>query len=231
MKLIGKLLKVLGITLAAIFVSVLILFVVSVIIVFAQITNYNTTVFNDTTYATIEQLHHDYIEALEFAYYNGDSSTDNYPKELVSYFEDGEDVMVVCTYSSNIGSEVKQDSLLVYIVKKTVDGYYLEIPSRGISSIYMAVIPLHSDYDHFTYDSSYAEYKTIEQKKCYGFAFKNASADYTLYFDGLKMKETACVNPFTGEEFILCYAASDKTHNVIELLITPQDERHTLEIK
>jgi hypothetical protein len=231
MKLIGKLLRILGVTLAAIFVSVLILFVVSVIIVFAQITNYNTTVFNDTTYATIEQLHHDYIEALEFAYYNGDSSTDNYPKELVSYFEDGEDVMVVCTYSSNIGSEVKQDSLLVYIVKKTVDGYYLEIPSMGISSIYMAVIPLHSDYDHFTYDSSCVEYKTIEQKKCYGFAFKNASADYTLYFDGLKMKETECMNPFTGEEFILCYAASDKTYNVIESLITPQDERHTLEIK
>ena len=52
-----------------------------------------------------------------------------------------------------------------------------------------------------------------------------------FYFDSTEMSEVKCVNPFTGEEFILCYASSDKTYNVIESLITPQDERHTLEIK
>ena len=46
-----------------------------------------------------------------------------------------------------------------------------------------------------------------------------------------KMNETECMNPFTGEEFILCYASSDKTYNVIESIMTPKDERHTLEIK
>ena len=48
--------------------------------------------------------------------------TDNYPKELVSYFEDGENVIVLCTYSSDIDSEVNQDSILAYIAKKIPKG-------------------------------------------------------------------------------------------------------------
>ena len=231
MRIIGKILKILGMILAAVWIGALLLCIVSGVIIFSQITNYNTTVFNDTTYVTIEKLHDDYVEALERAYSNGDSVTDYYPQELVSYFEDGEDVIVICTYSSGINTEVKQDSLLVYIAKKTIEGYYLEIPHMGISAVYMAVIPLHSNYDHFTYDYAYMEYKTVEQKKCYGFAFKDTSAEHALYFDGLKMNETECMNPFTGEEFILCYASSDKTYNVIESIMTPKDERHTLEIK
>jgi hypothetical protein len=228
MKKIGKML---GIILAAVWIGALTLFIVSGVIIISQISDYNTTVFNDKTYNTIEELHSDYLEALDLAYNNGDSMTDYYPKELVSYFEDGDDVLVVCKYSSDMNTEVKQDSLLVYIVKKTIEGYHLEIPRMGISAIYMAVIPLHSNYDHFSYDYSYVEYKTPEEKKCYGFAFKDTNADYDLYFDGVKMDEIKCVNPFTDEEFILCYATSDKTYNVLESFMTPKDQRHTLEIQ
>lgn len=228
MKIIGK---IFGIAFAVVWISVLILCIVSGVIILLQVSNYSTTVFNDTNYITIEELHYDYIEALEYAHFNGDSMTDYYPKELVSYFEDGENVIVLCTYSSDIDSEVKQDSILAYIAKKNIEGYYLEIPYMGISAIYMAIVPLHSNYDHFTYHYAYVEYKTLEEARCYGFAFKDSSASHTMLFDGVKMDEIECVNPFTGEEFILCYAASDKTYNVLESFMTPKDERHTLEIQ
>ena len=217
--------------LSVIWISVVIIMLISGVIIIAQISNYNTIVFNDTTYETIEELHNNYLEALDRAYKNGDSMTDNYPKELVSYFEDGEDVIVLCTYSSSIDGESNRDSLLVYIAKKTNEGYYLEIPNMGISAVYMAIIPLHSNYEHFSYDYSYMEYKTPEEKKCYGFAFKDSSASHTMYFDGVKMDEKECTNPFTGEKFILCYASSDRTYNVIQSFIVPKEERHTLEIK
>ena len=158
--------------------------------------------------------------------------TDYYPKSIVDYFEYNNDVFVVCTYSSLIDGEIRDDSLFVYIVKNDDNRYYLEIPHFGLSSIYSALVPLHDDYDSFEYKSEiYTEYKNSTYKLCYGFAYKEVDEDYELYFDDIRMDEIKITNPFTEEKFMLCYAVSDKTYNFVEMLFTPLDKRHTLVIK
>ena len=154
-----------------------------------------------------------------------------YLADSLGYFEEENDAFVVCTYSSLIDSEVVQDSLFVYIVMKDEQGYYLEIPHLGVSTIYGAVIPLHNDYTDWSYKWHYTEYKNTSLKHCYGFAFKNETDDYDLYFDDHKMNEFKCVNPFTEQEFVLCYAVSDKVYNFFEMIFVPMEDRHTLEIK
>ena len=134
----------------------------------------------------------------------------------------------ICTLTINDGTFINA----FYVVKNDDNGYYLEIPYFGLSSIYSSLVPLHDDYDSFEYKSKiYTEYKNSTYKLCYGFAYKEVDEDYELYFDDIRMNEIKITNPFTEEEFMLCYAVSDKTYNFVEMLFTPSDKRHTLLIK
>lgn len=224
--------KKVGKTIGFIYLILLVLIFVCSFVIIYGVCNTRTTIFQNKYYNSIEELHNDYVKNLDKAYDNGESMTDYYPKSIVDYFEYNNDVFVVCTYSSLIDGEIKDDSLFVYIVKNDDNGYYLEIPHFGLSSIYSALVPLHDDYDSFEYKSKiYTEYKNSTYKLCYGFAYKEVDEDYELYFDDIRMNEIKITNPFTEEKFMLCYAVSDKTYNFVEMLFTPRDKRHTLLIK
>lgn len=211
-----------------IWLSLFIILIVCSLIVIVGTFNHSTTVLNEKHYNTVDELHENYLISLSEAYYNGDSMTDYYPKEIVTHFEKETDVFVICTYSSSIDGEVNQNALLVYIAKKNETGYYLEVPYLGVGAIYSAVVPLHSDYSHRSYTNNYTEYKTLNSKLCYGFAYKNNHETNSLYFDDIEMGEMKCINPFTDEEFILCYAVSDKVYHFFEMLVVPTSKRHTL---
>lgn len=222
-----KIVKILGIF----YLFVFAMLIIGVFILIAAMFNYNTSIFNEKYYETIEELHNDYVAELNKAYNDGASSTDYYPEEIVDYFEESDDVFVICTYSSSIDRKIIESSLYVYVVKKDDKSFYLEIADSGVTEIYFAIIPLNDDYNGRDYDWYYTEYKNKEYKVCYGFAYKNIKSNYELYFDDGKMNEVKCMNPFSGEEFILCYATSNKVYNFFEMLFVPKDERHTLKIK
>ena len=52
----------------------------------------------------------------------------------------------------------------------------------------------------------------------------------SLLFDENIMREVEFTNPFTKEQFMLCYGASNKVYNIIEMLFTPLNERHSLTV-
>ena len=210
--------------------SILIICVFCIISIIYGICNYNTTIFKNQYYDSVEELHDDYLLELEEAYNNGDSMTDYYPKKIVNYFEEGKNVYVICTYSSLFEADVNTSALLVYILNKNEKGYYLEIPYYGVSAIYSAIIPLHDDYENSDYKKNYMEYKNKNSKICYGFAYKSYSENYNLLFDGNIMEEIEFTNPFTKEQFMLCYGTSNKVYNIIEMLFTPLNERHSLTV-
>ena len=223
MKKIGKIFGIIYLTLLGIFVA-------CVIAVVYGICNTTTTIFNNKYYISPEELHKDYVLELDRAYYNGASMTDYYPKEIVDYFETNDDVFVICTYSSLIDGTINEDSLLIYILKKSDKGYYLEIPYFGISAIHATSVPLRNNYTSCEYIQSYIEYKNDNYQACYGFAFKK-DYDNEFYFDNIKMNEFRIKNPFTDEELELCYALSNKVYSFIEKIFIPINKRHTLIIK
>lgn len=223
--------KKIGKGIGAFCLCILALMITCVIVIIYGICNTNTTILNNKYYISIEELHKDYVLELGRAYDDGASMTDYYPKEIVDYFEENEDVFVICTYSSLIDGKIKEDSLLIYIVKKNDEGYYLEIPHFGISAIHSTPVLLQNNYTSCEYTQSYIEYKNDNYQACYGFAFKKIDEDNEFYFDGVKMKEFKIINPFTDEEFELCYAVSDKVYNFIEMIFVPKNKRHTLIIK
>ena len=207
------------------------LMIICVIVIVYGICNTNTTIFNNKYYISIEELHEDYILELDKAYNAGASMTDYYPKEIVNYFEENDDVFVVCTYSSLIHGKIKEDALFIYIVKKNNEGYYLEIPHFGVSAIHSISVPLYNSYTSCEYTQSYIEYKNNNYQSCYGFAFKRIDNDNDFYFDGVRMNKFRIINPFTEKEVELCYAVSDKVYNFIEMIFVSKNKRHTLIIK
>ena len=214
-----------------ILISLTLVFFISITLIIYGICNRNMTLFQNKYYDTVEELHYEYLLEFEKSYNNGDSMTDYYPEKLVNYFEDNDVVYVICTYSSLIDKNVETDSLMVYILNKNHNGYYLEIPYYGISAIYSAIIPLHDNYENLDYKKNYTEYKNKDFEVCYGFAYKNNKESYNLLFDDSIMKEIECINPFTNEEFILCYGTSQKVYNLIGMILTPLEERHILTIQ
>ncbi|MBQ9125090.1 MAG: hypothetical protein IJY13_00355 [Clostridia bacterium] len=194
--------------------------------------NRNTSILNDTRYRSIEDLHEAYLTAFSEAYYTRGPTSDFYPKEKVFDFSEGSDVFVVCTYSSQMDGVDESNSLMIYIAKQDSDGYYLEVPDNfGVGSIFCAILYFNTNYEALANEWYYSEYITKDLDVCYGFAYKNKNDDYTLYFDGVKMKEVSCIDPFTQEEFTLCYGISDKTYSVLEMFFIRKNKRHTLEVK
>ncbi len=139
-------------------------------------------------------------------------------------------VFVVCTEKDKHDVQI-EDELFIYAIKETDAGYVLEVPFWGESAIPCAHVQLKEEYSSYDYHYMALQYVTEDDSLCFGFMYKKATDTRQVYFDGVKMKEIECINPFTGEEFILCYATSNKTYNVIESIMTPKDKRHTLEIK
>ena len=183
----------------------------------------DTYIFNNTKYSTVEELHTAYQAGIN------QFPSACYPQDLVMYFSNGSEVFVVCTYSHYENSEL-ENKLMVYVAKKDESGFYLEC-SRGLANINQAWLELNDDYEDILNDLYYAEYMTKTCNQSYGFVYKNKAATIDLYFDGVKMDEIICINPFTREEFILCYATSNKTYSILECLFIPMEKRHTLEVK
>lgn len=184
----------------------------------------DTYIFNNTKYSTVEELH----AAFQAGYEQFPGACR--PCDLVTYFSKESEVFVICTYAHCAKCGISQEELMAYIVKKDQDGFYLEC-SRGLANINRAIFDLKNDYEDILNDLYYAEYRTRSQNNCYAFVYKSKSEPIDLYFDGAKMDEITCINPFTQEEFILCYAVSDKTYSIIERIFVPMEKRHTLEVK
>ena len=179
-------------------------------------------------YETVEELHKDYVITKEYAYNNsGDTSPYN-TRDIVQYFEDSDVVIVICTYAHSPTDEIYKDSLYIYFIEKTENGYHLEMPSLGVYNLSWAELPFSEDYSN---SSVYLWPGSQYHNKCYGFAYKSIDETRSLYFDGNKMKEIECINPFTNEPFILCYSDEGKFYSLFEKLFVPQHKRHTLEIK
>ena len=181
------------------------------------------TNLNDKCYTTVEELHEDYKNACY-----SDVDVNRYPDEILLTFNAEDFVFVVCTEK---GGPDAEDELIIYAIKETDEGYILEVPFWGVSAIRRAYVQLTDEYSSYDYHYMALQYVTENDSVCFGFMYKKATDTRQLYFDGVKMDEVKCTNPFTNEEFIICYAASDKTYNVFEALTTPKDERHTLEYK
>ena len=211
--------------LSVILISFVIIWLISGVGILVSLSITKHTNFNDKHYSTIDELHEDYKT---FCY--SDSDVNIYPNEIMLTIPMEDFVFVVCTEKDKYDAEI-EDELLIYAIKETEDGYILEVPFWGESAIPRARVQLKEEYSSYDYHYMALQYVTENDSLCFGFMYKNATDTRQLYFDGVKMKETECTNPFTGEEFILCYAASDKTYNVLESFITPKDERHTLEIQ
>ena len=225
MIIVKKVIKLICIIITVVLISMIIIGVLSGIGLFVALSVKKCTNLNDRTYSTIEELHQEYKTVCY-----SDVDIDHYPDEIVQTIQYEDFIFVVCTEKISNGSKV-EDELLIYAVKPTNDGYILEVPYWGVSAIPRAHLQLGEDYSSFDYHYMDLQYVTENDSVCFGFMYKSADDTREFYFDGIEMSEVKCVNPFTGEEFILCYASSDKTYNVIESIMTPKDERHTLEIK
>ena len=191
----------------------------------------------DKYYDAVDELFDDYLMYLDYSYHHG--MTDYFSREIVEYFEDGDDLFVICKFCSRnnyTDGTVWQDQLLVFVAEKSENGYHLEIPLwmgiEGIYAVNTAIVPLHDDYNNKAFPSYHSWGNTVQLRtKCYGFAYKSIDETRSLYFDGNKMKEIECINPFTNEPFILCYSDEGKFYSLFEMLFVPQHKRHTLEIK
>ena len=220
-----KVIRSIGIIISVAWISLIIAGVLSGVALLWSLSVDKCTNLNDKSYSTIEELHEDYKAA---SYLEVD--LDTYPNEIVQTIQVEDFVFVVCTETKSNGLEIK-DELLIYAVKTVNGGYILEVPYWGVDAIPRAHLQLGENYSSYDYYHMDLQYVTENDSVCFGFMYKASDDIRKFYFDSTEMSEVKCVNPFTGEEFILCYAASDKTYNVIESFITPQDERHTLEIK
>lgn len=220
-----KVIKSIATIISVAWISLIIVGVLSGVALLWSMSVKKCTNLNDKSYATIEELHEDYKTACY-----SEVDLDTYPNEIVQTIQVEDFVFVVCTETKSNGLEIK-DELLIYAVKTVNGGYILEVPYWGVDAIPRAHVQLTEDYSSFDYHYMDLQYVTENDSVCFGFMYKTVDDTRQFYFDGAEMSEVKCVNPFTGEEFILCYASSDKTYNVIESLITPKDERHTLEIK
>lgn len=220
-----KILKVLGMTFSVVWIAAVIIWFISCGILLWSLSVVECTNLNDKSYTTIEELHEDYKSVCY-----SDVDIDIYPDEIVLTFKVEDFIFVVCTEKNDNDIQI-EDELLIYAIKETDEGYILEVPYFGVSVIRRAHVQLKEEYSSYDYHYMAMQYVTENDSLCFGFMYKKSTDTRQFYFDGVKMDEIKCANPFTGEEFILCYAASDKTYNVIESLMTPKDERHTLEIK
>lgn len=220
-----KAIKSICVIIAVVWISLIIVGVLSGLALLWSMSVKKCTNLNDKSYATIEELHEDYKTACY-----SEVDLDTHPNEIVQTIQVKGFVFVVCTETMSNGSEIK-DELLIYAVKSVNGGYILEVPYWGVAAIPRAHVQLTEDYSSFDYHYMDLQYVTENDSVCFGFMYKTVDDTRQFYFDGTEMSEIKCVNPFTDEEFILCYASSDKTYNVIESIITTKDERHSLEIK
>lgn len=184
-----------------------------------------TSFLNDKEYNSIETLHEDYKKA---CYEETDITC--YPNELVFYESYGDAVFVFCTYTYSHTQEDEEDALYIYAIKRVNDAYVFEVPYLGIQAAPIAYLPLHTDYNHWTYNDYYMECNIYGIKQSIGFVYKEKGSK-ALYFDGIKMDEAIHINPFTKEEFVLCSATSSKTYSVLQSIFVRKEERHSLEVK
>ena len=186
-----------------------------------------TTWLNDKLYNSIEELHIDYKNACY-----DEPSIDYIPDEIVFTHCVGDSVLVVCTEKPRCCSKY-DDYLNIYVVKYIDGRFALVVPTLGgIAYVDSAEIYMHNDYGSLDYlYDAHMQYISKEEKICYGFAYKRVDDTYDLYFDGNKMDEVKCVDPFKNEEFILCYATSNKVYNTFQAIVTPREKRHTFEAK
>ena len=226
------------IMLILIFAAILLTFssCLSIFSALAENGNEKVGILNDKKYDTIDELHSDYRELLAKLPESQNGDIECFPHEIVMHFKNGNNTYVVCTYTSlfaniNDAQKLNQDKLLIYIVKWE-DGYYLELPRDWtFGSVTHAQVELHTNYEEaIKYRHNFEEVREQDSKICYGFAYKNTGDKHALLFDGVTMDEVDCKNPFTGDEFILCYAISNKTYTPFERLFIPAIKQHTIEV-
>lgn len=219
----GRTFKAIGKTLAISYIGIIVFWAVCIIVLFITMSNDKCTWFNDKKYDTIQELHKDYKDT---CYTIGDIAY--VPDEIILSHRVDDYVFVFCTTVCK--RSVMQDQYLtVYIVRVIDNQYVLEVPYYGIEVIPTAYLPKHNNLE--TLECDWMEYVTEKEKICIGVAYKEVDNNNSLFFDGIKMTEIICTDPFTHKDFILCYAISDVTYNVVESLFVPIDERHTFEIR
>jgi hypothetical protein len=219
-----KLMEKAGKIIAWIWLVSLLILVLSLITLFICLSIDKCTLLNDKKYDTIEELHEDY----KWACYT-DPDLTYYPNRIVFTHDIKNYVFVFCTEAYK-GDEF-DTHLTSYVVKIVDEQYVLEVPYFGVASVPRADLPLHDNYTHRDYYDSYMQYVTENEALCFAFAYKGLGESNDIYFDGYKMQEIKCTNPFTNEEFLLCYSTSPKTYTALEAICIPEENRHTLEAR
>ena len=205
--------------------SILLLFTVFVIICFIAICATSSETYLDgKTYESIEALHSDLVYEIKM---HGEGTTDYFPRELSFYLKIEDKWFVFCEYSSFPDGTIRDDALYVYVVKEN-NGFVLETPKLGCGQ--WAKLPLHQDYEHWSYGGHFLECELNGKKQSVGFAFKNIDETKKVYFDDEKMSEIQVDSCTIAEPFILCYATSSKTYNLVEKLFIDSEDQHSLKI-
>lgn len=207
----------------------------SIFSIYASNGNEKIGILNDKKYDSIEELHNDYRALFAKLPESQNGDIDCFPYEIVAHFKNGNIVFVVCTYTSlfaniNDSQNLDQGQLYIYIVKWE-EGYYLELPRNWtFGHVTHAHVELHTNYEEaIKHRNNFEEVEEQNDKICYGFAYKNIDDKHTLLFDDVTMDEVECRNPFTGENFVLCYAVSNRTYTPFERLFIPTIKQHTIE--
>ena len=206
--------------------KILKIFIVLILLFTASSCSFSKPILDGRSYDTIEELYEDFKKEHKVK----DIVTDFYPIKLTFYVNIEDKWFVFSTYSSSRYDDVNYDSLYGFVVRENENKKY-ELQTPEFAGQWCE-LPLSNDYDGNDYHCYYfMDCKLNGEKKSIGFAYKEIDDTYNLYYDGIKMEEEIFINPFTNKEFILCYAVSDVTYNVIKNIFVNLKDRHSLEVR
>ena len=223
-KVIEKILK--GI--AWFYIVCIVILVISIIMLIWWISTPQPTVLDGQKYASIEELHAQYVQKVIEQY---DPERDVFPGEFIGYVAVG-DKWVVLSICANKPTEVQTyDEIYAYLVGEVTEGEntaYVLLPGSAWFSLDSEDV----NVDYYMQHESYYFQAEIEGESCsIGFFCKDVNETGKIYFDNTVMQEREMTNPVTGEPFILCYGKSEVTYNFFQKIFTRMEDRHTLELR
>ena len=202
------------------------IFIVLILLFTASSCSFSKPILDGKSYDTIENLFEDF-KCVESA----NKSEIYIADELAFYIKIEDKTFVFYTYFSKNKNRIDENNLLAIVVSENKKGRYELLTPEFIGGLWCE-LPLSNDYDGNDYHCYYfMDCKLNGEKKSIGFAYKEIDDTYNLYYDGIKMEEEIFFNPFTNKEFILCYAVSDVTYNVIKNIFVNLEDRHSLEVR
>ncbi len=157
-------------------------------------------VVKEVEYDSIEELHADYVTN---CLAEEGSSRTCFPRDLVTYFFEGDKCFIVCTYSkSNSDPALQKGKLLIYTARVSGGKYVLSYhPSIEISKFKISQkVPKKNELGETQINGEMIDVS---------FVCKKVTSKYNYYFDGNRMKEVEFTNPFSKEKMILCYGVSN----------------------